>query len=124
LVTDEEMVDRLINAWALYPDHVVFLGAMPAILPSNFGSIELADIVNKKPAFLFLLGEMVYQRTDVSLAQTIQLRCYFDVARRQTSSAGLKTLTLEQINSLIDWDAEKYRQSLSFLMQKPGANQS
>ena len=40
------------------------------------------------------------------------LRCLADVFRRVDTNAKLNALTTEQIGQLLNWDAEKYRQTL------------
>jgi hypothetical protein len=40
------------------------------------------------------------------------LRCLGDVFLRTAADATLKALTATEIDQLINWDAEKYRQTL------------
>jgi rhamnose utilization protein RhaD (predicted bifunctional aldolase and dehydrogenase) len=83
-----------------YPDHVVFLG------------IEIpADMAGNAPA-IALSGKGVLVRADAKLAIEPMLRCAGDVARRIPPDAELKALTHTEIGQLLNWDAEKYRQTL------------
>ena len=76
-----------------------FLAANPE--PSNW------------PELLYLRGTGVFMRAGVSRAKLVQLRCYYDVLTRQSPGSVLHSLALEQVADLLDWDAEKYRMSLS-----------
>ena len=53
LVNKGEEMNRLRTNWALYPDHVVFLGAEPAILRTEFNLLDLDEIASLKPPFIF-----------------------------------------------------------------------
>jgi rhamnose utilization protein RhaD (predicted bifunctional aldolase and dehydrogenase) len=83
-----------------YPDHVVFLGtALPATLDTNAPAIAIPSrgvLINKtaKPA----VEPMV--------------RCLGDVFTRVPEYADLRALSAAQIDQLINWDAEKYRQNI------------
>ena len=109
LAVDERLVQRLRTAWALYPDHVVFLGAEPVILDATTPPSDLRLIHHTKPPFLFAIGHGVYESREATLAQKSQLRCYYDVVIRQSTHEKLITLTDEQVFELITWEAEKHR---------------
>ena len=111
LAIKDELINRLRHEWALYPDHVVFLGAEAVILERDFRMLELDKIARSKPPFIFSGDDGVYENIAVTPAQKSQLRCYFDVITRQDSADKLSTLTDRQVFELLDWDAEKYRQS-------------
>ena len=111
LVIKDELINRLRHEWALYPDHVVFLGAEAVVLERNFSTFELDEIARSNPPFIFAGDEGVYENLAATPAQKSQLRCYFDVIARQRGADKLSTLTDRQVSELLDWDAEKYRQS-------------
>ena len=113
LATRGELINRLRHDWALYPDHVVFLGAEAVIMKKSFSVRELDEIARSKPPFIFVCDECVYENILATPAQKSQLRCYFDVIVRLGGADKLLTLTDLQISELLDWDAEKYRQSLT-----------
>ncbi len=99
--------------WALCPDHVVFLGSKPTI-----GSIDhVVSVLNHnqslRPPYVFIKGVGVFQHQSVSQAQTQQLECYFEVVKRQTDLADIESLSCADVDELIHWEAEKYRQSVS-----------
>ena len=110
LAKNETMLRQLKTAWALYPDHLVFLGASPAILGDTLSLCELPSL-SRKPAYIFVPGVGVYQHETVTPAHQAQLRCYFDVLSRQDSEQELVTLNSKQIDEILLWDAEHYRQS-------------
>lgn len=111
LASKEDMINRVLHDWALYPDHVVFLGAKPVTLDQDFELSELDQATVSEPPFIFAIGDGVYESINVTAAQKSQLRCYYDVVARQEPHEKLSTLSNQQISELINWDAEKYRKS-------------
>lgn len=105
---------RLKDAWALYPDHVVFLGAQPVCYDSlSQLSEELSQ--GDDPELFFLKGEGVFAARGFSAAKKAQLQCFHDVLVRQPEELLLRALDEEQVAELLDWDAERYRQSVAKL---------
>jgi len=107
-----DLYHRLENNWALYPDHIVFLGAKPFI----YDSVDLLMNNLKNgylPELVFIKQEGVFSTGSFSKAKALQIKCYYDVLVRQPIDTTLRTLNSDEINELIHWDAEKYRQSLS-----------
>lgn len=87
-----------------YPDHVVFLGtALPATLPAN------PDV--RAPAIV-IPGRGVLINKDAKPAVEPMVRCLGDVFTRVPENARLCALTEAQIDQLLNWDAEKYRQNI------------
>ncbi len=113
LATDPELYQRLGDSWAICPDHIVFLGARAiriddlSRLPDALNSAETA------PPFIFVKKVGVLENRAVSPAQMAQLIFYLDVMVRQPVGLPLEALSREDIASLLNWDAEKYRQSLN-----------
>lgn len=107
------LVDRLNDNWALYPDHVVFLGPHPRL----FGSLEEAkptlEQESELPDVIFVRGLGAFIRETMNKAKIEQLICYYDVMTKLNDGAQLSTLTDAQISELVDWDAEKYRRGLN-----------
>ncbi len=106
LASDAQLLRRVADDWALYPDHVVFLGPVACIA----GRDPLPPADAARP--VFVPGRGVYARAPLPQAQGAQLRCYADVIARQPASASLRRLGESEIGELVDWDAERYRQSL------------
>ena len=91
---------------------MVFLG------PNSFcyTSIELfVDELSKgnAPELFFIKGRGVFSKPDFSSAKKAQLKCYFDILVRQKKYHHLTAMTVQKIGDLLNWDAEKYRQSLA-----------
>ena len=83
-----------------YPDHVVFLGtAIPEDLPSDAVAVAIP-------------GKGVLLHKDAKPSVEPMLRCAGDVFRRLPEAAALKALTAAEIDQLLNWDAEKYRQTM------------
>lgn len=118
LAFEGHLINRLYNDWALYPDHVVFLGAKALILERNFTNFQLAESVKDNSAFVIAVGDGVYEHLAVTPSQKSQMRCYFDVLTRLDPGERLCKLNEIQIDELLDWDAEKYRQNLVKPIQK------
>lgn len=85
-----------------YPDHVVFLG--PA-LPTE-------DHPGNPPAIL-RPSQGVLLRNDATSSQQAMLRCLSDVLSRLPSGWTPTPIGREAEASLLNWDAEKYRQALA-----------
>lgn len=83
-----------------YPDHVVFLGtAIPGDTASGAAAVAFPG-----------LGVLVNDSAKPSVEP--MLRCASDVFRRLPAGAPLKPLTAAEIDQLVNWDAEKYRQTM------------
>lgn len=83
-----------------YPDHAVFLGAT---IPRGFDS--------GAPA-LAVPGKGILVRKDAKPSVEPMLRCLGEVFIRLPADAKLKALTTYEVDQLLNWDAEKYRQTL------------
>ena len=83
-----------------YPDHAVFLGST---IPTDFNSGAPAVIVQ---------GKGILLHTNAKPAVEPMLRCLADVLMRVDRDANLQALTEGDIDQLLNWDAEKYRQTL------------
>ena len=101
------------NKWALFPDHIVFLGAKALIGDCDLLNTILMDNENLRPAFIFCKGVGTFQHNSVTRAQVDQLNCFYDVAIRQNDFSKIVKLSEEDINELLYWEAEKYRLSIA-----------
>ncbi len=103
--------------WALYPDHVVFLGPKPIIF-DNIRELKRRILNTKKlNSFkntpLFVKEKGTFYLGIMSQAQKEQLICYYDILVRIRRNSNLSTLSKKSINEIINWDQEKYRISLN-----------
>lgn len=109
LALNPELIKHLETSWALYPDHIVFLGPHPCIYESIEHAKENLGRHEHQAEFIFIKNLGIFASAAISAAKTAQLECYYNVIIRQTCNSELTTLTNDQISELIDWDAEKYR---------------
>jgi rhamnose utilization protein RhaD (predicted bifunctional aldolase and dehydrogenase) len=111
LATEPALCARVVREWALYPDHVVFLGAEACVVDEP-GALA-AGGQEKPPELVFVRNLGVFSVPDFSKAKQVQLRCYADVIVRQDPQQTLHALGNADIGALLNWDAERYRMSLS-----------
>lgn len=109
LASVPELIKNLEKNWALYPDHVVFLGALPCIYESIEHAKHDLDRHEHLPEIVFIEDLGIFARGILSKAKIAQLECYYDVIVRQADHSKLASLTADHIAELTDWDAEKYR---------------
>jgi rhamnose utilization protein RhaD (predicted bifunctional aldolase and dehydrogenase) len=83
-----------------YPDHVVFLG------------VGVATAIASHAPLVAVPGIGVLIRDDAKPAVEPMGRCLADVMRRVQPQDLLVALTDADIDRLVNWDAEKYRQGL------------
>jgi len=110
LSINDNFISKLRNGWALYPDHVVFLGAEAHILEKDFTMLDLKEVAQRKPPVIFAIHDGVYESTTLTPSQKSQLRCFYDVISRLDSEEILSVLSAPQVAELLNWEAEKYRQ--------------
>jgi rhamnose utilization protein RhaD (predicted bifunctional aldolase and dehydrogenase) len=98
---------------SLYPDHVVFLG--PGIVQTQ-GQEMAADAarrVGRRDAPLVVAPGLGVLMHDAASASARALaRCLADVTCRLSANDPIDPLTPVDEADLLDWDAERYRQSL------------
>ena len=110
LATDPMLFDMVKTSWALYPDHVVFLGPEPVW----FGAKDINEISETRVQgypYIFIEGIGVLEKNSANGGQRAQLRCYYDTLIRQPNAKNLSTLSMKQIHELLSWDDEKFRQA-------------
>ncbi len=100
LGTDALALEKGKNA-VFYPDHVVFLG------------VGFATEIESGAPLVAISGKGVLIRRDAKPAVEPMGRCLADVMRRVEAGDPLTALDTEAIERLVNWDAEKYRQSLN-----------
>jgi rhamnose utilization protein RhaD (predicted bifunctional aldolase and dehydrogenase) len=99
LATDSLALKRG-KSLVFYPDHVVFLG------------VGVATSFEGDPPLVALPGLGVVIRKDAKPAIEPMGRCLADVMRRTQEADPLVALTDDDVGRLVNWDAEKYRQTL------------
>lgn len=110
MATDPNLFHRATSG-TYYPDHVVFLGpAMPALSPSELAQLNPDEF--PVPAVL-VEGEGVYLKSDARPAQRAMLDCIYNVLARIPADWTLLPIGEDAESELLNWDAEKYRQTLA-----------
>jgi rhamnose utilization protein RhaD (predicted bifunctional aldolase and dehydrogenase) len=98
---------------SLYPDHVVFLG--PGIVATEAGE-SAADVARRygRPAVPLVVvpGAGVLLHEAATPAARALIRCLADVTCRLQTNDSIEPLRPDDEAQLLNWDAEKYRQSL------------
>jgi len=110
LVFDNFLYENLKKNWALYPDHVVFLGHKAHCYDSLDTLMKEKDSL---PELIFIKNRGVFTTSQMSLAKLVQLKCYYDVITRQKDEIELNLLSDDNIIELLNWDAEHYRQKIA-----------
>ena len=100
---------------SLYPDHVVFLGSAIAGVESPeelkaFCGASSDDPL--RPAAVALQGCGVVHRQSLTAGGLEMLKALAEVCRRTPDPDNVNYLTRTQEEALVNWDAEKYRQTL------------
>jgi rhamnose utilization protein RhaD (predicted bifunctional aldolase and dehydrogenase) len=113
LVFEDRYFNRLKQAWALYPDHVVFLGAKAECYDNIDVWKKELQSSKQSAEVVFVKGCGVFVAKDLSRAKRVQLRCYFDVVTRLGDGDKVRSLSSSQIADLLGWEAENYRQGLA-----------
>ncbi|MEO0328143.1 MAG: class II aldolase/adducin family protein [Pseudomonadota bacterium] len=101
-LAQEPRTKELILEGSYYPDHVVFLG--PA-LPRNDHEGQ--------PAALMFEDQGIAIRNNATPAQSAMLDCLSDVFSRLPPNWSVEAIGIEAEAALLNWDAEKYRQTLA-----------
>jgi rhamnose utilization protein RhaD (predicted bifunctional aldolase and dehydrogenase) len=105
LVLNENYFAHVRKNWALYPDHIVFLGGKSFC----YDSAEEFLLSNEKPDLIFIKEIGVYTLSKLNHAKLDQLRCYYDVITRLNINQKIRVLNGKEITELLNWDLEKYR---------------
>jgi rhamnose utilization protein RhaD (predicted bifunctional aldolase and dehydrogenase) len=113
LAQNGRLFRRLRDDWALYPDHVVFLGPRAVCFDDADDLVAWLDRSHDRPRLVFLRGLGVLEHATVTQAERAQIKCYCDVLLRQADDEQLNTLGEAAVAQLVDWDAEKYRIGVS-----------
>lgn len=109
LATDSVLFKCVQSAWALYPDHVVFLGPRPCTADDVTQLAANLPAAGPLPDAVFIRDTGVFVGPGFTLGKQAQLRCYYEILARQATEPPLATLSEDDIGELLNWDAERYR---------------
>ncbi|WP_316151113.1 class II aldolase/adducin family protein [Cupriavidus sp. BIC8F] len=113
LALNPALYEQLRSNWALYPDHLVFLGVEPFCQDSPEHLARSSIPASESPELVFVRDLGVFSCPSLGAGKLAQLRCYYDVLARQHEPEKVTSLTLKETAALLDWDAEKYRMQLA-----------
>jgi rhamnose utilization protein RhaD (predicted bifunctional aldolase and dehydrogenase) len=103
----------LVRHWALYPDHVVFLGAEPAFFETPERLVELIDRSGESPEYAIISGYGTFVGAGINQNKLAMLKCFGDVLARLRDADALRALSTSDVHRLLDWEAEKYRSRIA-----------
>lgn len=111
IALNQNLYRRLQSDWALFPDHVVFLG--PKAFTFDSWAAFLMEKIDCDPEIIFIKNSGVFIKPTFNDAKRAQLLCYFDVMSRIANDAVLDSLDAFSVSALLNWDAEQYRVHLA-----------
>ncbi len=97
------------DRWALYPDHVVFLGANAPLMNAGETPESFLARFTPPPPFVIVPDKGILVSKKSSPAQKAMIVCFADVTRRLDGAEGIVTLTGPQVADLLGWEKEKMR---------------
>jgi rhamnose utilization protein RhaD (predicted bifunctional aldolase and dehydrogenase) len=109
LAFDPISLDILRRHWALYPDHVVFLGRQPAL----FAAVEHMTMAADLPEYAIIPQSGVFIKADLNQNKRLMLQCYAEVLMRLHKADSIRSLSAADVVQLLDWEAEKYRSRIA-----------
>jgi rhamnose utilization protein RhaD (predicted bifunctional aldolase and dehydrogenase) len=115
IALNTDLFNRLDSDWALYPDHVVFLGPQANAYKTWEAFDDQIRSKRELPELVFIHEGGVFVRPTFNKTKEAQLRCYFDVMSRQEPMRNLIGLDSDQVDELLNWDAEHHRANLAAL---------
>lgn len=111
--------DSILNCFsknAIFPDAVVFLGKYNVFLSNYPADWSPYSETLKLAKFLLIkdVGVVILNCTSESSIKTVELflKIHFLIYSGLANYDKINNLTDEQVNELLNWDAEKYRQSM------------
>ncbi|OBQ57964.1 class II aldolase/adducin family protein [Mesorhizobium erdmanii] len=104
---------RMAEAGSLYPDHVIFLGQGSVVARPGKDAAAVTARLGAAPTAILFPGAGVLMRGDANAGADAMQRCLADVTARVDVAARLNYLTAAEIDELVNWDAEQYRQKLN-----------
>lgn len=113
LALNKQLFGQLAKNWAMYPDHVVFLGAEPFTYESVYELSQLDEDQQPLPQLIFVENVGVFTKDEVTPAIMEQLDCFYEVLKRQNEDENINTLTFQQIGHLLNWESEEYRKKIA-----------
>ena len=113
LVFSNDIYSHLMDLWPICPDHLVFLGPRPFLYEHVDDFLNSMD-VSYQPPLVFVKNTGIYIHKDIfSKIHFIQLQCFVDILLRLNRYEDIPVIPDHEIQKLLNWDAEKYRQQMN-----------
>ena len=98
----------------LYPDQAVFLGSKMHCYSGAIDNKAIKLFFEKENSlpYIIIKGKGVLVSKNASNGVNEMLRCHAEVLSRIDDNQKLRYLTDDEVTRLLDWDAEKYRQTI------------
>lgn len=97
----------------LYPDHVVFLGpSFPLVGSAQPAGPDSAQLPDGAPPYVVFPGNVVLVHINIGQTALAMLNCLGGVTLRVADSSTVSYLLSQEVAALVDWEAEKHRQSV------------
>lgn len=116
----------LLRQGVLYPDQVVFLGKhIPLLSPGQtaddvWNAAQCSDLGSVAPVIV-IPGVGVLVKESISLAAEEMILAHARILQRIPLNSRITSLASADIDELVSWDAEKYRQQLDAERRIAGA---
>jgi len=104
---------RIAESGSLYPDHVVFLGRAVKIIKNQSEFINIQISSASKPKLLIIPNMGVLTINSITKSELEMVRALFEILMRLPINSKVKYLSKDDEMNLLNWDAEKYRQSIN-----------
>lgn len=113
LAFDPVCQEIITRHWALYPDHVVFLGGEPAVFAAPGQFAEFCDQSGRLPDYAIIPRHGTFVSADINQNKMSMLKCFGDVLARLHDADDLRSLSKSDVDQLLNWEAEKYRSRIA-----------
>ena len=113
LVFSDDLFAQLEHLWPICPDHIVFLGSRPYLYDAFEEFLESSNIEDQ-PRLIFVRKKGIYiNKKNFTKIHFIQLQFFADVLSRLNRFHNIPVISETEIDKLLNWDAEKYRQQMN-----------
>lgn len=104
----------MLRHWAIYPDHVVFLGGQPNLYNSPEQLISMLDSPEASlPGYAIIPQYGVFIQDNLNENKLAMLKCFEEVLARLSEADDIRSLSEGDVLQLLDWEAEKYRSRIA-----------
>ena len=109
----EDIYSELEHLWPICPDHLVFLGPRP-YLYDNVEEFKGIFKQSFKAPLVFIKNQGIYVSKEFfTKIHFIQLQCFADILLHLNHFDSVPVIPKNEIQKLLNWDAEKYRQQMN-----------